>query len=75
MVLGLIAVELLYVFIRSAGTWWWLWAGGAFALVFIILAQITPILILPVFYKFRRMDDQPLTDRLMTHCAVGPGKR
>ena len=68
MLLGLIAVELLYVFIRSAGAWWWLWAGGAFALFFIILAQITPILILPVFYKFRKMDDQPLTDRLMTLC-------
>jgi STE24 endopeptidase len=68
LLLGLIAVELLYVFIRSAGIWWWLWAGGAFALFFIILAQITPILILPVFYKFRKMDDQPLTDRLMTLC-------
>jgi STE24 endopeptidase len=68
MVLGLIAVELLYVFIRSTGIWWWLWAGGAFALFFVVLAQISPILILPVFYKFRKMDDQPLTDRLMALC-------
>lgn len=68
MVLGLLAVELLYVFIRSAGTWWWLWAGGAFALFFVVLAQITPVLILPVFYKFRKMDDQPLTGRLIALC-------
>ena len=68
LVLGAVAVESLYLCFRWAGSWWWLPAGGAFALFFILLAQITPILILPLFFKFRGLPDNDLTRRLKALC-------
>ncbi|HXR98015.1 MAG TPA: M48 family metalloprotease [Terriglobales bacterium] len=63
--LGLGAVELMYWLMRSAGGTWWLWAWAAFAVFFVVMAQIGPVLLLPLFFKMRRMDDdEPLSRRL-----------
>ena len=66
--LGAIAVEILYLFLRWAGGWWWLPAGAAFALLFIILAQLSPVIILPLFFKFKKLPDDDLTERLLALC-------
>ncbi len=68
LVLGGLAVEVLYFFIRFAGDWWWLPAGGAFTLLFVLLAQLTPVLILPFFYKFKPLRDNDLSARLIALC-------
>jgi len=68
LVLGGLAVELLYLLMRLAGNWWWLPAGVAFALCFVLLAQLTPVLILPLFFKFKPLADEDLSARLTALC-------
>jgi STE24 endopeptidase len=64
LVLGIIAVETLYLCLHLAGAWWWLPAGMVFALFFVVLAHIYPVLIMPIFFKFRRLPENTLTRRL-----------
>jgi STE24 endopeptidase len=66
--LGALAVETLYLLIRWTGWWWWLPAGAIFALFFVVLAQLMPILILPLFFKFQKMPENDLTHRLIDLC-------
>ncbi|MEW6264626.1 MAG: M48 family metallopeptidase [Thermodesulfobacteriota bacterium] len=68
LVLGSIAVEILYLFIRLTDRWWWLPAGAAFALFFILLAQLAPVVLLPLFFKFKKLPDNELNRRLGNLC-------
>ena len=69
---GLVMVQGLYWVIRMTGSWWWLAAAGGFFLVSVILGQIAPVLILPLFYRIRRLEDADLTGRL-TALSAGTG--
>lgn len=69
---GLLMFVGLYWLIWSAGPWWWLAAAGAFFLVSVILGQIMPVVILPLFYKIERLDDPRLNER-MAQLAAGTG--
>jgi STE24 endopeptidase len=64
-VFGLGAVELLYWLLRTFPGWWWV-LMAALAWVFgVALAQLAPVLIMPIFYKFRPLEDAELTGRLV----------
>lgn len=69
---GLVMFVGLFWLIWTAGPWWWLAAAGAFFLVSVILGQIMPVVILPLFYKIERLNDAALMDR-MAHLAAGTG--
>ena len=62
----------LYWLIWTTGSWWWLVAAGAFFLVSIVLGQLAPVLILPLFYRIEKLDAPELTDR-MARLAAGTG--
>jgi STE24 endopeptidase len=50
--IGLVVLELIYLFLRNNPETWWLWAAG-FLLVFnVILGALAPILIMPLFNKY-----------------------
>jgi STE24 endopeptidase len=51
--------------IRWSPEWWWLAAAATFSLVIIVLAQLAPVLLLPVFYEFKPLDRPALRDRLV----------
>ncbi|NUQ61898.1 MAG: M48 family metallopeptidase [Pirellulales bacterium] len=53
----------LYWIIWTTGSWWWLVAAAAFFLVSVILGQLMPVVILPLFYKIERLDAPELADR------------
>ncbi len=61
--LTLVLVEGLYLVITLTGAWWWLVAAGAFFVVTVVLGQLAPVLILPLFYKVERLDDEELARR------------
>lgn len=65
--LGLIVLELLYLALRLTGNWWWLWAGSGLLVFSVILSNLAPILIMPLFNKFVPLGDEhaELADRLM----------
>ena len=64
----LILAEALYYLLRTfPGSWWFLAATGM--IVFsIVLTSITPILIIPLFYKYKELPDSRLKKRLLK-CA------
>ncbi len=62
--LSLVLVLGLYWLIWTVGAWWWLAAAAAFFVVSIVLGQLAPVLILPLFYRIEKLDAPELTGRL-----------
>jgi STE24 endopeptidase len=65
-VLGGIVVEILYFIIRQSPQYWWLVAWAAFLGLFVLLAQLAPVVLFPIFYKFEPLQDEELKSRLVT---------
>jgi STE24 endopeptidase len=65
--LGLVVVELVYLALRLTGGWWWLWTGIGMLLFSVVLSNLAPILIMPLFNKFVPLGDEhaELAERLM----------
>jgi STE24 endopeptidase len=65
--LGLVMVELIYLALRLTGGWWWLWTGAGMLVFTVILSNLAPILIMPLFNKFVPLGDEhaELAERLM----------
>lgn len=56
--IGLIVLEVIYVFLRAFPQTWWLWVAG-FLLVFnVLLANLAPVLLMPLFNKFVPLGDE-----------------
>jgi STE24 endopeptidase len=71
---GLGGLELLYWLLRTWPEWWWV-AMAALAWIFlVVMAQLGPILLMPLFFKFRPLDDPELVRRL-TNIAERAGAR
>lgn len=65
LVLGSIVIELLYFTIRQWPQYWWMLAWALFMLLFILLAQLAPVVLFPIFYKFEPLDNEDLRRRLV----------
>ena len=52
LVLATIVVELLYLLMRQTPQHWWLIAWAVFLGLFVMLAQLAPVVLFPIFYKF-----------------------
>ncbi|NWG35666.1 MAG: M48 family metallopeptidase [Chloroflexi bacterium] len=65
--LGLLLLELLYLALRVTGDLWWLWAAGGMLVFTVLLSNLAPILIMPLFNKFVPLGDEhkELANRLM----------
>src|SRR3989442_8545828 len=64
-ILASIVTELLYFIIREAPQHWWLLAWAAFLGLFVFLAQIAPVVLFSLFYKFEPLEDEELKSRLV----------
>ena len=49
--IGLPLLEIIYAVLRAFPTGWWLWAAGILLLFNVLLAQLGPVLLLPLFFK------------------------
>jgi STE24 endopeptidase len=65
LVLGTVVVELLYFTIRQWPQHWWMLAWALFMVLFVILAQLAPVVLFPIFYKFEPLDNEDLRRRLV----------
>jgi STE24 endopeptidase len=61
---GLVAVEAVYALLLAIPGWWWLAAGALYLLVVVVLANLAPVLLLPLFFKLTPIEPSPLTERL-----------
>ena len=67
--LGSIVGEVLYLTIRQWPQHWWMLAWALFMGLFIVLAQLAPVVLLPIFYKFEPLDNEDLRRRLVVLSA------
>jgi STE24 endopeptidase len=63
LVFGCLLLVGLYWLIWTTGPYWWLTAAGAFFIVSVVLGQLAPVLILPMFYKVEPLEDAALSER------------
>src|SRR5438270_12179492 len=64
-ILGAGLVELLYLIIRDFPAHWWLVAWIGFLGIAVLMAQLAPVLLFPIFYKFEPLDNEDLKQRLV----------
>ena len=64
-VLASIVVEILYFIIREFPQNWWVIAWAAFLGLFVLMAQLAPVVLFPIFYKFEPLDNDDLKSRLV----------
>jgi STE24 endopeptidase len=55
-----------YATIHTARDLWWAATAALFAVAGIMLSRITPVLLMPLFYRFRPLDRETLRERLLT---------
>jgi STE24 endopeptidase len=65
--IGLILLELLYLALRVTGELWWLWAAIGMLIFTVLLSNLAPILIMPLFNKYVPLGDEhkELAERLL----------
>ena len=64
-VLGTIVAIVLYSIIREFSEHWWLISWAVFLGLFILMAQIAPVVLFPIFYKFEPLQNDDLKKRLV----------
>ncbi len=67
--LGGLVIEVIYALLRSAPDTWWLWASAFMIFFSVVLANLAPVLIAPIFYKFKPLEDAELVGRLTALAA------
>lgn len=65
LVLATIVVELIYATMRWSVQWWWLIAWAIFIVLTLFFAQIAPVVLFPLFYKFEPLKNEELRERLV----------
>ena len=68
-VLGGIVIEVIYALLRATPEEWWLWASAFMVLLNVVLANLAPVLIFPIFFKFKPLEDAELVARLTALAA------
>jgi STE24 endopeptidase len=64
-VLAVGGTSVVFAALRNAPVSWWWISAAIFAAAMIGLAQLAPVVLLPIFYKFKPLDRPALADRLM----------
>lgn len=57
-VLGLVVIEIVFFVLRISPDLWWLWAGLILLFFNIILANLAPVLLMPLFFKFVPLEEE-----------------
>ncbi|HCF89644.1 MAG TPA: peptidase, partial [Firmicutes bacterium] len=52
------------VILTNAPAYWWLYVGIVFVFISVILVNLSPVLIMPLFYKFTPLKDEKLKAQL-----------
>lgn len=65
LVLEVLAVELVYALLAFQPLTWWLWVALVMLFFSVVMANLAPVLILPIFYKFKPLPEGDLAKRLL----------
>jgi Zn-dependent protease with chaperone function len=64
-VFAVLGVSVVYGTLRWSPQYWWIVSAALFALATIGLARLAPVLLLPIFYRFKPLDRPELVNRLL----------
>jgi STE24 endopeptidase len=64
LVIGTMLAEIVYAFMRTSPDHWWIFAWLIFIGLYIFFAQIAPVVLFPIFYKFAPLQNEDLKARL-----------
>lgn len=65
LVISTLLAEVLYFIIQAAPVTWWIIAWMAFLALFVLAAQLAPIVLFPIFYNFEMLKNDSLRERLL----------
>jgi len=65
LVMATVVVELIYVLIRQTPQYWWLISWVVFLALAVLLVQLVPVVLFPIFYKFEPLENEELKRRLI----------
>jgi len=65
LILEILVVELVYALLASQPQTWWLWVALVLLFFSVVMANLAPVLILPIFYKFSPLPEGDLAKRLL----------
>ena len=65
LVLGIAGFEIIYALLATQSSTWWLEVALVMLFFSVIMANLAPVVIFPLFYKFKPLPEGELTRRLM----------
>jgi STE24 endopeptidase len=68
-VIGVPVLFAFYFILTTFGDWWWLALGIFMFLFSIVIGRLAPIVIMPLFYKFKPIENETLKERILSLCA------
>lgn len=66
LVLTLAAGLVVYGMMAVSRSFWWVLTAALFGVAAVLLSRIAPIVLMPLFYRFRPLDRETLRERLLT---------
>ena len=64
-IIGFILISAFYFILKTAPANWWLIISGFWIFFSIILAKVMPVIIIPLFFKYKKLSDENLRGRIM----------
>lgn len=64
-----VVIMLIYALLAYQPQWWWLWVAIVLLFFSVLMANLAPVLIFPLFYKFTPLPEGELTERLIALAA------
>jgi STE24 endopeptidase len=64
--IGIILITALYYLLRNFTNIWWFLAAVFYFLFSVLMAKVMPVLILPLFFKQKKLEREELKERLLT---------
>lgn len=64
-VFAMLAAQFVYWMMRVDDSWWWLISWAVFVVIFVLLAQLAPVVLFPIFFKFKPLENESLKQRLV----------
>ncbi len=65
-VLGAIAVPILFAIVRKLPRTWWIWGAVVYCVFFAVTAMLAPVFIFPLFNRITKLDDPKVTAPILS---------
>ena len=65
LIIGTILAEIVYALMRFSPEHWWIYAWVIFNALYVFFAQLAPVVLFPLFYKFVPLQNEELKERLV----------